>query len=197
MNKSLRVFQLIDKHFRPSAAWWSEELGISERHAVRYRRGLNNPRGVIASSIMNLDAKILEGEITPPSREQRREDNYEKRKGGSGYWGVFHFNHIVGRWVAYFQHGGCQHHISACKTKAEAIGRAYLLAGELGCNGVNIRACQLRPLKKPWRAAITKRVNGKSIRQKHIGYYATAEEAARAYDREAQKQGKTKRLNFA
>lgn len=113
--------------------------------------------------------------------------------GSSGFWGVRRAA-VLGRWTGFFNFNGTQHTITSSKTKAIAIHRARALAKDMGVQ-VKIGAYQHKSLKKPWCATVTAKRNNR-WRNKHLGYFATPEEAARAHDREARKLGQKKRLNF-
>jgi len=84
MNQALEIFRTIDKEFQPSASWWAQELGISERHVVRLRHVETHPSFEIAQSIIDLEERINKGEVHPPSRTQVR----RQKIGSSGYRGV-------------------------------------------------------------------------------------------------------------
>lgn len=179
--------------YQCSASWLAEQLGVTDRTIWKIKSGFSaHVYPKTRDAFLELLIRVEMG-ATPPTRQERRDQALELTKGASGFWGVL-LDPILGRWTGYFQYEGVQRTTSACKTKALAIDRALELAKALGAK-TKIGVTQLKFLKKPWRAWISKRVNGRWVHCQ-LGHFATAEEAARAHDEAARKEGRTKRLNF-
>jgi len=182
------------KKYQCSASWMAEQIGIDERSIQRINAGSTTRMTASTwKAFLELLARVERGEI-PPTRQERRDEEYERQKGVSGYWGVSK-EPLLGTWCAYFQHKNIQRKMSGCRTQEQAIQKAEQLAEKLGCKPSYIGTSQLKSLKKPWRAYIYKRVDGCKTRLQ-IGHFRTAKEAARAHDEEARSIGQTKRLNF-
>jgi len=177
-----------------SASWMGEQLGVTARSIQRINAGMGSRLNAATwKAFLELVDRVESGEI-PPTREQRSDEAFSRRKGRSGYWGVGK-EPLLGKWCAYFQHNKVQRRISGCETKAVAIERVKKMAEALGVSSPKIGTCQTKCLANPWRAFFHKKIRGRN-RHVQIGHFATAEEAARAHDEAARAAGQTKRLNF-
>jgi len=190
-QKKIRAF--IEK-YQCSSSWMAKEMKVSARQIMRIRASTGSRLNSSTwKAFLELLDRVKRGAI-PPTRQQRSDEAVERRKGVSGYWGVG-IAPLLGKWQAYFQHDAVQRRTSGCATKVIAIERAERMAEALGVSSPKIGTCQQLTLVKPWRAYYNKKIHGRH-RHVQIGHFATAEEAARAHDKEARALGQTKRLNF-